>query len=312
LKLNTVIGIIIIILAVIAALISAILSQQGALGPSALISNVPLNNLPEYVNPPPKEIPHEISCNWFVICGKYVILEEYGVFKAGDYIEIDELGIAHMSGDREVYRGTRIHEGSPLNPACYPRSGKWRAERIPILNDPTHYSHRVTLQLSSDECGLILRPFKCTVEISDRSHGSAVRSQLVCDDVQQVGGGTWALCGNHGTTEEIKKYCSAANLANKSEFIVLRIPPGSLSRNANFEPSSINLTRGNTLTILNEDQAWCTLLITKMSSPLEKKPVVLQALLSAGGEANVTLYEPGEYLLHTEPWPWMKATVVVR
>jgi len=170
-----------------------------------LIANVPLRPNSSTINPPPGGIPSQIRCDWFVICGRYVMSQDYtnstriieGIgnitslgadYKAGDYIELIEFGVARQSGDREIYGAPR--QASNLNNVRYPRVGKWHAERIPIDNDPNHYAHKVTLDLVPDLCYGHFN-LDCTVEIYPRRDGRNEKVQLACDD-----GSTWVLAEN--------------------------------------------------------------------------------------------------------------------
>jgi hypothetical protein len=184
-------------------LVIVVASQYSAPTSSPLSTNVPLRPNSSTINPPPGGIPADVRCDWFVICGKYVILQDYtnstsvigkignnitllGVdYKAGDYIELTEFGLARLSGDREKYSDP--WKGGYLNNVCYPRSGKWRAERLPVENEPNRYINQVTLDLSAYLCSASFH-LVCTVETSSRPAGGEGRTQLACDD-----GGRWVL-----------------------------------------------------------------------------------------------------------------------
>jgi len=188
----------------IAAIVAGIaLTQYSTSGPSPFIEHIPLKINSSSINQPPGGIPADVRCDWFVLCGKYTILGDYrnsssvigkignnitllGVdFRKGDYIELAEFGVARQSGDRAKYRDPG--KGGYLNNVCYPRTGKWHAERIRIDNDPKHYVHRVTLDLFAYLCNTNFH-LGCTVEMFPKDSNRQEKSQLLCDD-----GSIWVL-----------------------------------------------------------------------------------------------------------------------
>ncbi|MBI2126828.1 MAG: hypothetical protein HYU02_05905 [Thaumarchaeota archaeon] len=198
---------------------SATKPSSSAPEPSPLISSLPITRSTPTANPPPRPIPPEIRCNWFVICGKYIILKDHGDYKTGDYLRLSELGFADMSGDREVYSKGR--RGCPSNPLGYPAAGRWHAERTAVPGSE-YYTHTVTFESIGILCKLVFANLRWNVEASfNKENGAVDVAKLVCND-----GSTWVLCnGSVELREYMKEYCKerAAEIiayVNQTKFIM--------------------------------------------------------------------------------------------
>ncbi len=178
---------------------SATKPSSSAVEPSQLISFLPITRSTLPANPPPKPIPPEIRCNWFVVCGKYIILKDNGDYRAGDYLRLSDFGFADMSGDREVYFR---REGCPSNPLGYPAPGRWHAERNSVPGSE-YYTHTITFEPNDVLCKLVFENLKCNVEASFKRESVVDVAKLVCND-----GGTWILCnGSVESREYMQEYC---------------------------------------------------------------------------------------------------------
>lgn len=173
--------------------------QIPPLQPSQLIADVPLRPPLQYPNPPPKGIPPQIRCNWFLICGRYVTLNDSKRFSVGDYIEFAEWGFMGLRDRKQGYEYG--------NEVC--KYGRWRAERVPLERaDSTskYYRHRVTLN-----CDVYYYGIKCIVGTTPELSSTVGLDQLVCND-----GSVWVLCYEPvETREHMKRYCNPADISGK-------------------------------------------------------------------------------------------------
>ena len=166
------------------------LTQPSPSEPSPLIPDVPVAPLPQYVNPPPKGIPAKFACNYLVICGRYIVQENHPSFRPGTYIELSEWGMARMSGLTENQE------------TCYPKTGRWRAERVQEA-DSKYFIHRVTLYLLGNYVRCKERfDYTCNFELGISPQGIVGTTQLVCE-----GGSRWILCHQPETREYMRQYC---------------------------------------------------------------------------------------------------------
>ena len=158
--------------------------------PSSIIPTTPLRTYQAQVNDMPEKILSlDVRCDWFVLCGRYVLLKDDDYLFAGDYVDLFQGGFAVMNVTRSQ-PSLADHRG------CFNQSGPWNAERVPFSNDEGgQYIHRVTIgtcdhslfRLQNGLGGDGFGGLNCTVE---RVSGSPIgRDQLVCDD-----GRIWVLC----------------------------------------------------------------------------------------------------------------------
>jgi len=277
-----------IIAAVIIALILAF--QYSTPIPPSWIANVPLKPNSSTINPPPRGIPPDTRCDWFVICGKYVIVRDYtnsssvigGIgnitllgadYKTGDYIELTEFGIARMSGERSKYGDPR-YDGH-LNNVCYPRTGKWHAERTLADENAKYFIHKVSLDLFADPCGFHFS-LDCTVEVSPGQEGRQEKFRLACND-----GSVWILCDQPEQCKNIK----AIDEGQKPSQVVER--PAPIAEDAYGQLVSIEEARS---------KATFTVLVpTKLPGD-----VTLQRVRLMPSNDRVTLFYSGGFTIYEE------------
>jgi len=158
-------------------------SEEPSGNLSPVIPGVPLATYPMLINDiPPESVTPETRCHWFVLCGRYVILETDGYFFFGsESVELEQAGHATMYGlgsgcQRDVV------------PCCSNQMGRWSAERIALDNDDAgRHIHRVTISAcsgtlfpSNDVEYHRFKGLNCTLERG--SEGLIGLDRLICDD----------------------------------------------------------------------------------------------------------------------------------
>lgn len=100
--------------------------------------------------------------------------------------------------------------------------------------------------------------------------------------------------------------------ASAGETVTIRIPKGAynIQSGVNFVPSDVKVPKGSMLTIVNEDETHKVLYLRRIS-PGVNATLIMESSLLPGETVRIRLEQEGEYILTTEPHPWLKARVTV-
>lgn len=84
-----------------------------------------------------------------------------------------------------------------------------------------------------------------------------------------------------------------------------------------FEPQHVSIKSGDGVRWVNQEKLFVTIVVEPAceSADIDAKaissPTGTEKELGAGDSLECRFFEPGQYRVHTEPWPWMQGTVTV-